>query len=857
MIRIALAQMRRSLPRLVSAGIAILIGTAFVAATLVAGNVITRTTYDSIAASLADADLVVIAPALTADDVATLRATDGVAAADGQLQLWTELRAGAERAYPPVTVRASDPRLEAQKVTAGELPVASGDVALPEPLADRLDVGLGDELTVVREIWDPETETSTDASEQVTVVGLTDDPSGAFAQSEGAVIVPADDAARWYAQDYEDAVMTYNTAVIALVDGAAVGTVRAALTSALAPTAPDANVQTKQERAEDLAASFTGDSGAITGVVLGFAAVALLVAALVVANTFQVLVAQRTRTLALLRCVGAEKRQIRRSVLVEATLLGLVASAGGLATGLLLAQGTLVILGNANPDVPLPSAVPITPAVILVPLLVGTLVTLVAALAPARAATKVAPLEALRPVEQPTGLRRGGRARAVLASLLVLGGAGLLALGVVASGTESGVMVGLPIGILGGALSFIGVVVGAVLWIPKVVSLAGGLLASTGPSARLAAANTLRNPRRTSATSAALLIGVTLVAMMSTGAASARATLGNELASRYPVDVLVADPDIYLGGPADAQAQLTPAIVDRLADVDGVSAAGGTVQVSASLADGDGDLGWEEVRALPADQAAQLLLAADQAAGLSDDTVVVARGVADTAGVADGEQLTLTVDGQEPVERTAVVTDFPAGLLVTPATMTAMGVDLPANEVWLRLADDADAVATIDGVKELLSDTPVQVMGAALERAAFEDIVDTMLAVVLGLLAAAVVIALIGVANTLSLSVLERRRESATLRAIGLTRGQLRASLAFEGCLIAGVGAVLGMLLGLAYGWTGSMTIMRALGDVSLEVPWRDLGVALVVAVVAGLLASVLPARSAARTSPVEALAVE
>lgn len=857
MIRLALAQMRRSLPRLVSAGIAILIGTAFVAATLVAGNVITRTSYDAIAASLADADLVVLAEQITGDDVAALRQVAGVTAADGQIDLWTELRAGAERAYPPVTVRASDPSLEAQTVTAGALPAATGEVALPEPLADRLDVTVGDQVTTVRQIWDAQTEQTTETTEQLTVVGLTDDPSGAFAQSEGAVIAVAEDAERWWAQDSGGASPTYRTALVALTEDADVETARAAVTDALSDTLPGAVVQTKQQRAEELAAQATGDADALTGVVLGFAAVALLVAALVVANTFQVLVAQRTRTLALLRCVGAEKRQIRRSVLVEAALLGVASSAAGLAAGLLLAQVTLVVLGNANPDVPLPGTIPVSLAVVLVPLLVGSVVTLVAALSPARAATRVAPLEALRPAEQAVGGRRAGRARVVLASLLVLGGAGLLGLGVAVSGTEGGVMVGLPIGILGGTLSFVGVVVGAVLWIPRVVSLAGGLLGATGPSARLAAANTLRNPRRTSATSAALLIGVTLVAMMSTGAASSRATLGKELASQFPVDVLVADPNVSLGGPTDVEPALTPAVAERLEGVDGVAAAGRLTSGWITWGDEAGDLGWQEVRALPADEAEALVRAPEQAEGLTDDTVVVGLDAAGPAGVDDGAQITLSVEGSDPVVRTAVVTEFPGGLLVTPATMAAMGIDLPTNEIWLRLTDDADTVAVMDEVQSVLSDVPVQVMGAALERAAFEDIVDTLLAVVLGLLAAAVVIALIGVANTLSLSVIERRRESATLRAIGLSRGQLRASLALEGCLIAGVGAVLGIGLGLAYGWTGSMTVLRAMGEVSLEVPWRDLGIALVVAIVAGLLASVLPARSAARTSPVEALAVE
>lgn len=857
MIRIALAQMRRSVPRLVSAGIAILIGTAFVAATLVAGNVMTRTSYDAIAASLADADLVLVVEQMTADDVATVREVDGVAAADGQLQIWTEMRSGSERAYPPITIRASDPRLEAQSLTEGDYPSSPGQAALPEPLAERLGVAVGDTVTVVRSIWDEAEQVASEASEDLAVVGLTDDPMGAFAQSEGAVIVDEADAARWFAQDTFGEDLTFGGAIVVLEEGADLETVRAAISDTLSESLWDLRVLTKQERAEELASSFTGDSDVLTGVVLGFAAVALLVAALVVANTFQVLVAQRTRMLALLRCVGAEKRQIRRSVLVEATVLGLLSSAAGIASGLLLAQGTLVLLGNANPDVPLPTTVPVTPAVLVAPMLVGTLVTLVAALSPARAATRVAPLEALRPAEQPVGLRRASRVRAVFAGLLVLGGVGLLAAGVALAGDEGGTGLGLAVGILGGAASFVGVVVGAVLWIPQVVSVVGRLLAATGPSARLAAANTLRNPRRTSATSAALLIGVTLVAMMSTGAATARATLTDELASHYPVDVLVYDPDVYAGHPEGVEPSITPALLDRLAAVEGVTGAGGIIAVGAEWADSAGDLGWEEVRVATADEAAALLRDADHAAGLTDATVVVARGDAAKHGIRSGDLLTLTIEDSTPVQRTAVVTDFPSGLLVTPATLAESGFELPVNEAWLRLSDDADVVATIDEVQEVLSDVPLQVMGVALERSAFEDIVDTLLAIVVGLLAVAVVIALIGVANTLSLSVIERRRESATLRAIGLTRDQLRASLAFEGSLIAGVGAVLGILLGLAYGWAGSLTILRSLGSVSLEVPWRDLGLAFGVAVVAGLLASVLPARSAVRTSPVEALAVE
>ena len=875
MIRLALAQMRRSLPRLVSAGIAILIGTAFVAATLVAGNVITRTSHDAISASLADADLVVLGSEIPTDALTAVRAVPGVAAADGQVEVWSEVRSAGEMAYPRITARASDPRLEAQAITTGSLPERPGEVALPEPLAERLDVGVGEPLTLARQYWDDETEQVVDASEQLTVVGLTDDPMGAFAQTEGAVIAAPADVVRWIEQDW--GTVTYDTLVVALTDGADVKSTRQDVATSLEAADTYARVLTTQERVDELMAEFTGDAGALTAIVLGFAAVALLVAALVVANTFQVLVAQRTRTLALLRCVGADKAQIRRSVLVEATVLGVVASAAGLATGLLLAQGTLVVIGNASPDAPLPSAVPVSASVVLVPMLVGTLVTLVAALSPARAATRVAPLEALRPAEQPAGGLRASRGRIVLAALLVIGGGLMLAGGVAVSTVGGGVLLGLPLGILGGALSFVGVVVGAVLWIPRVVSATGGLLRSSGPSARLAAANTLRNPRRTAATSAALLIGVTLLAMMSTGAASARATLGRELASQFPVDVLVVDQDV--SQLQDATPLLTPAVVEQLAAVEGVAAAEPTTSLTATVTHDGSVVTWEDLRVLSPERAQVVLRDDRHAAGLSDDTVVVAHHIARSLGIEDGDELTFAAgdlgsddlmltapdgglelaaaEGTTQVTRTAVVTDFPAGMLVTPATLAAMGVDQPSNEVWLRLSDDESVVATMDAIQEQLADVPVLVMGAALERVAFEGIIDTLLAIVVGLLAAAVVIALIGVANTLSLSVIERRRESATLRAIGLTRGQLRASLAIEGCLIAGVGALLGSGLGLAYGWAGSLTVLGPVGEVALAVPWKDLGIALVVAVVAGLLASVLPARSAVRTSPVEALAVE
>ncbi|MGV8967647.1 MAG: ABC transporter permease [Cellulomonas sp.] len=895
--------MRRSLGRLTAAGLAIVIGTAFVAATLVAGGVITRTSYDAVAASFADADLVVTAPddgntGLTPADLAALRGTPGVAAVDGRRSMWVELVAGAKRAVPEIAARASDPRLEAQILTSGAFPAGLGEAALPGALAERLGIGVGDVVTANREVWtpaaespatagagtagigtasaDPSTSTGgagtagtgtwTSTPEAFTVVGLLDDPAGAFAQSGGAVVVTAADADRWAAQDSagssgEPSGASFPRAVVALADGVDVGQ----LTSALVAASPEGTlVRTKDAEAQATVGELTGGSEIFTTIVLGFAAIALLVAALVISNTFQVLIAQRTRALALLRCVGATKSQLRRSVLQEAGLLGIAASTLGLLIGVGLAQVTLVVLDRMTTGVPLPATVSITPAVVLVPLAIGTIVTVLAALAPARAATRVAPLAALRPADAPTFTHRRNLPRLVASCLATVGGVALLGWAV-ALGSNGDELTALGIGVLGGGMSFVGVLVGAVFWVPSVVAAAGRLLTPSGTAAKLAVANTIRNPRRTAATSAALLIGVTLVAMMSTGAASARTTLGGALDSQFPVDVQIGrdGPTTTDGAAVDL---VTPGLVKTIADVPGVAETI-TLRDLAVQVDAAGQTVWAHAMAIDPTEAKSVLRVPTMMAGLDDLHVVVSRDTAAANNIADGDVISVTPtiignDGSdqpagEPVQLTVVLTDLPGGLMLTPTALARAGADLPTNQVWVRLADVDQASTVVPAIEDALSDTAVQVSGAAVEHAQFQKIIDTLLAVVVGLLGVAVLIALIGVANTLSLSVIERRRESATLRAIGLSRRQLRTMLAIEGMLIAGVGAVIGAGLGLLYGWAGAATTLGSLGDVQLEVPWRDLALVVLVALIAGLLASVIPGRAAARTSPVAALAVD
>ncbi len=863
--RLTLAQMRRSLGRLASAGIAITIGTAFVAATLLAGNVITRTTYDQVAAGLADSDLVVFDDneSLTDADVEAVRGVEGVVAADTQAMSYTELNHAGTSIFQGIVGTASDERLTPLEVADGAWPAKDSEIALPTDVAERLGVSIGDVVASSRWVAG-EPEIADDGSEmyggeevvdKLTVTGLVDDPYAAYGAMGGAAVVAQQTLAQWRADEAGPGTEpTAGSVVVALdpsADADAVDEVRAALAAAV-PAATD--VTTTEEYAEKSVASMSGGQDIIFLVfVMTFAAVALVVAGLVIANTFQVLVAQRARTLALLRCVGATTGQLYRSVLLEAAILGTVASVVGIVLGSALVQAGLMIAPAFDLGVPLPQAITLSWPVFVAPLAVGIVVTLVAALTPALAAARVAPLAALRPSDAPTLQKGAGRVRAVFAVLATVGGLAVLGLGVVL-GLRGTIDLGLLAAVGGGTVSLIGVIVGSVFWLPKVTAGIGRLVGSTGPSARLAAANTLRNPRRTAATSTALLIGVTLVGMMTTGAASARVSMDNELDARYPVDLEVASTTYD----DDGQQAAVPSVVTNAVDgVPGLRGVTEVTSVTATTADEDGPV--VPAIAVAPDALRAVVNTPDELGDLRPGTLVVPDQVATSYGLEGLDEIELKGPGGTTTLDVVGSDVQYAWAFMVPEDLAAIYPDLRPNLVWAGVADGEDVAGTVAAVQDAVSTTDevVEVTGAVVERNSFQQVIDVILGIVVGLLAVAVLIALIGVANTLSLSVIERTRESAMLRAIGLSKGQLRATLAIEGMLIAGVGAVLGVLLGLLYGWAGAATALSVMGEVPLVVPWTDIALVLGVALVAGLVASVVPARAAVRTHPVAALAAE
>ncbi|SFT97236.1 putative ABC transport system permease protein [Geodermatophilus amargosae] len=820
MLSTTLADLRAHLPRLVAATLAVVIAVAFVVATLVLNETSRATLLRAAGAEYVGTDVVVTTTdgsslAGAADAVAAVpgvRAVDPTASADVQARF-----PGRSEAYLRVQSVAADPELRWQTVTAGALPDRPGEIAV----ATTTEAAVGDVVAVT--VHDPATGEVTSTTD-ATVTGLVDlggDPSaGLFARG---FAVP-DQVTSWGASEPTE-----------LRVAGWPRTEPELLAAAVAPALGFAavEVRTGEQAAEDAVAGVTGNRLALAAVLLVFATVAVLVAGLVIANTLAVLVAQRTRDLALLRCVGATSRQVRRSVLVEAAATGLAASALGVGAGVGLAALVSALVGT---DSPLPlEGVSVPLYAVGAGLAVGTLTTLLAALGPARAATRVAPLAALRPVDAAPLRSRSGLLRFAAGLLLVLGGAALMALGVLTADVHPS--------LAGGAASFLGVVLLAQRAVPPVVAAAGRALGRVGGvPGRMAAGNASRNPRRTAATATALLIGVTLTTAMVVGAASTRATAQAGLDAAYPADVEIG-----------AYGELPASLLPRLEDVDGV--AGGTALLGVDVTGPDGQPLW--VQGVDAAAATPVLRSTADLPLPAFGEALLPQWAADGYGLRTGDTLDLRM-GERSRALTVVVEDTDFGTpLLSAADLRSLAPDATPATLWLRLDDGTGQRDAIDEVTELTGAAApdAYVTGLAGERAAIDSVLDALLLVVTGLLGVAVLIALIGVGNTLALSVVERRQENGLLRAMGLTRGQLRGLLAWEAVLVAGVAAVLGVLLGGAYGLIGTASVLGGQDAVLLDVPWLQVGGIVVVATVAGLLASVLPARRAARTAPVAAIA--
>lgn len=812
-----MSQVTTHFRRFIAIGLAVMLSVMFLAATLMVGASTTASLGASIGEAYRKADLV----ATSAEGVPfTQAAVDAAASSPAVEESYAErsayvtFQAGDGEQYGKVRT-AAPPALEPAVLTSGSMPSGPFDVVIDSKTARHLGLETGSTL----ELHGP----GPVKNAKVTVSGLIQPTNDPFSSSAAQLVASAP-----VLNAVQDAGTGYSGLQFTIKPGEDTAAAKDYITHRMkAAGAGDTTVETAQEKVTSTVAMLSAGQDQLTLVLLAFAGVAILVSTLVVANTFSVLIAQRTRELALLRCLGAGRSQIRNSVILEALVVGFLSSVLGVAAAVGLMSG-LIAWARTQPEQSF-ATLAVPPSAVIAGLAAGTVLTILAALVPAKAATAVAPLAALRPADEASVSNRRGRLRLALGLLSAAGGASLLAWG--------SMNVALPVALLGGAASFIGILLCASLFIPPVVALAGRLASPAGVPGRLAALNAIRNPARTSATAAALLIGVTLVSLMMTGAATARQAFNSTLAENYPVDLAAQTAVDGTTGPLDTDQALA-----RISALEGVE--------KAVLLPAVGTLADSPVHALDA---------ADAASVMRDITLQQLR-----PGVIylpeDSPAGTATVStGAGPVALDATVLrtrHVPA--FVDSSTIKSAPLPGTAGMVWVKVADTVGADQVLAIQKDIAAALGVperSVSGAAIERATFNSIIDVLLLVVTGLLGVAVVIALIGVANTLSLSVLERTRENSLLRALGLTKGQLRGMLALEAVLVAGVAAVLGAALGIVYGWLGAQSTLGGVADVVPSVPWLQLAAVFGVAVVAGLLASVLPARRAARLSPVEGLA--
>ncbi|MEV5003270.1 FtsX-like permease family protein [Nocardioides sp. LML1-1-1.1] len=693
-----------------------------------------------------------------------------------------------------------------QDLAAGRFPGGPGEALVDANAAKADDIAIGDRLRIG---------TGTRALD-VRVVGLADSPSN-HAVSSVYLLWP--DLRRW-----EDSLYVSSVAWSGGGHDAAVTAMRDVVPSA-DPTTVDAFVQ-------DLQREVNNGVDVIAIIVLLFTTVALLVAVLVINNTFTILFAQRSRDFALLRCVGATRRQVVRSVRVESLALGVLAAVLGIAAGLGAGYGLVALIHAQWPGARLGDA-HIGPAWLLAAAVLAIGVTLVAAWLPTRRVVQVSPLAALRPDDSTRVRTTTGRLRIALGVLLLGAGTAALALAIATAAP--------PALVAGGTAVFLGVLLLGPVVVPALIGVAGRAAGRLlGPSGRLAAGNAVRNPRRTAATTASLLVGVTLTTAVLTGLASSRSALADEMDDQHPVDLALTSGARAL--PAD--------VVEQVRAVPGVAAAtpvgGATARVPG--------LDPLPVLAVPADEGG--VLHGSLPTPRPRQVVLPWDALGD--GIEVGDRVAVTVGDRTERLRVVGGEGWGDAALVAPATLARLAPETGVHAVWVRAEDGADPEDLAGSLEAIGSPVDAGVENGLAQRAYVDLQLDVLTGGVVGLLGIAVVIALVGIANTLGLSVLERGREHALLRALGLTRRQVRRMLATEAVLLALVATLLGTTLGVTFAWAGVRALVEpAVDGAGLVLPWAELLAVVCAAVVAGLAAAVLPSRRAAKVAPAAGLALE
>ena len=799
--------------RLIPTMIAVIIGVAFMASTLMLMDSIKASTLRTQAAAVGDAAVVVTGKDKTIAQTTVDKAAkvDGVTSVEATRNVFLQRTDNGQSAYVSGHLVPAHPDM-----VEGRAPTGPNEVAVNQSTADNK-AAVGSRITV------SDMSQKKLKSTNLTVVGvLNPNARTTSTPTSPEIYLPAATLAGISGQEGADVLyVNSDRPASEVVKDAS----KAVGSTATVRTADDERAH-QAEHASDGFAAMTTFMGA-------FAVIALAVAAMVIVNTFTILVAQRTRTLALARCIGATRKQVRRSVVGEALTAGLIGSAVGTALGIGVTQ--LMLMGLKAAGSPVDASVSVTVMSCIIPLIVGIVVTTLAALSPARRATKVAPVAALQPMTE-TPTRRIGRVRIMLGALLFIAGAALV---VVSATADMETNVAVLCGVAGGFVSFAGVLVLAPVLIGG-LSRAVGSAHLGGVPGELAVENTQRNPRRTATTTSALLIGVTLITTVATGAATGRASIDKVMNGHFPVDATVR-----------AQGPLDKATIQDARKTDGVAKVA-TVTTATGTIEGGGDAKQTTIQGVSS-EFSQVVRNDSATKGL-DST----HAVGSVPGASDGDKITVTVNGNKVNLTLVGHGQDTQGIVVTQDVMTKLAPKAEPTQLQVRYKDGTDQSKTTQALsKSMSAHQGVTVASTADQKAQMDKVINILLGMVVGLLVISVIIAMVGVANTLGLSVVERTREIGLLRALGLTRKQVRSMFGTEALILSGIAAILGIALGIGYGIAGSHALFSSIMTVQASVPWVQMLVVAVVSVLAGWLASVIPGRRGAKIKPAVALAEE
>jgi len=828
--------------RLVSTVTAVLLGVAFMAGSLV----FTDTMRASLSGAFQDGerstDVLVRGPVtletgqgaqhapLPAALVADVAAVDGVAAVAPRLEGFAQvLGADGEPvdqlgggAAPAGAAWAADERLNPFELVAGRAPRGADEVVVDRSSADNAGLSVGDRTSVL----------TAAAPLDMTVVGI-----ATFAGQDNR----AGNHTVLFSPDTADRLLGGNGTVDSVAVLAEDGVDQAELARRVDDVLPAADeAVTGSALAEENGKRTNEDVTFFSLFMTVFAVVALLVGAFIISNTFTILVAQRTRELALLRAIGASGRQVRRSVVLEALAVGVVASAAGLLAGVGVARGIQALWGAIGITMPQGPLV-VSARSLVIAFVVGVLVTVASALLPARRAARVAPVAALRSVAVE---RVGASRRRVVIGVVLAAVSGVA----VVLGILGGLVPPVLLGALGALLGV--ATLAPVLARPVVRVLAAALPRLVGVRGLLARENAVRNPRRTAATASALMIGVALVGSITSFAASGKQSVTSSFDQEFRGDLVVESGAWVFGG---VSPELTAALQTRPE----VAAAVPRQFTQARVGDGLTQVtGWSA----ELDRVFDVGRTAASARTLGPEGVALGTSYAKNHHLALGDTVTLTTGSGASRELTVRQllehTDWAGGVVVDRGTFTALVPDALDTSVYVKAAPGVGAAtlrSVVDAVAAPYANAEVRDRDEM--RAAVVAEFNAILGVVFALLALAIVIALLGIANTVALSVVERTRELGLLRAVGMARGHLRGMVRWEAALIAVFGTVTGLAVGLFLGWAMVFAISQQVETAEFVVPYGQLGVIVAVAAVCGVVAALLPARRAARLDVLAAIA--